>query len=800
MTMNDCVILVVDDNPRLLKLSKEIFEIGGFNVMTAEDGEQALEILAEQKIDLVVTDILMPNIDGYLLCYKIRTDKKLKDIPIIIYTATYTSASDEALAMETGADRFIRKPVPMEELIREVTTLLQNPAANKHKIPTPPISNELKRQYNEGLVAKLENKNIQLFETKAKLEYSESMLREAQRIAHLGGWEINITMNHSIWSEEVFNILGMDMTSVVPSVELFLAAVHPNDKTFVTRKIKIASMAQKESEFECRLIRREKEIRYCYCKYRFEFDDDHNPVRAYGIIQDTTEKKLVEEAFREAHERLVFHIENTPLAFIEWDGQGKITAWSKQAKAIFGWTEYEAKELLNGFDLVYKEDVPAMKEVANQLQTGQLRGNRIQSRNYTKHGKIIWCEWFNSALTNEESKVVTIMSLIQDVTERKAMEETLVEYNHRYEILSKATNDAIWDWDIIHDFVVWNHGIETIFGYDFRQIASTRKWWNEKIHPEDFPRVMREIDQAFERKGSNWVSEYRYLSADRTYKHVLHRAYIIYQENVPVRVIGAMQDITEVAEYRQGLERMVEKRTQELNQALNKEKELVEMKSRFVSIASHEFRTPLSTISLASGFIRRYKDKVDAAEIDTKLNDIEKQVHNMMYLLDDVLTVGRTESGKLQVTLAELKFDLLEKLANEAMDSTGGKHKLIFSNSCRLTSMISDEKFLRNIVTNLISNAVKFSPDANEVMMRVTCDHKDLFITVKDYGIGIPPEDIKNLFASFSRGSNVSGISGTGLGLSITKKAVELLKGTIDVASSLGNGTEFTVTLPLNNG
>src|SRR5580704_17745086 len=136
-------ILVVDDTAHILKLSIEIFEIAGFTVITAEDGEQALGILGEKKIDLVLTDILMPNIDGYMLCYTIRTSETLKDIPVIIYSATYTSFSDENMAMEIGADKFIRKPASMDVLIAAAHDLLStNLRSHKHTIPEKPKSLE----------------------------------------------------------------------------------------------------------------------------------------------------------------------------------------------------------------------------------------------------------------------------------------------------------------------------------------------------------------------------------------------------------------------------------------------------------------------------------------------------------------------------------------------------------------------------------------------------------------------------------------------------------------------------------
>ena len=674
--MNEQTILVVDDTPQILKLSKDIFEIAGFKVITAQDGEQALQILAEKKIDLVVTDILMPNTDGYILCYTIRTTEKLKDIPVIIYSATYTSSSDEAMAMEIGADKFIRKPAPINELIEAAQHLLSDSRNYVHKIPAKPKSIEATQLYSEGLVNKLERRNFELEEAKQKLELGESRLKDAQAISHVGSWEIDLLNNTQHWSDELYNIFGIKREEATPTIELFLSFMHPENFAYASKKVRGAFDNLEDSSFEFRFIRKDGTIRYGFSKYRFEFDKSRRPLRLFGIVQDITEKKLAEEALRTAHERLLFHMENTPLGFIEFDNHHRVKSWSKTAENIFGWTE---KELLDskqtGLSTVHEEDLQWVKEMAHQLLSGGLDRSRIQNRNYTKDRRVIWCEWFNSVLRNKEGQVVTIMSLVQDITERKTLE----------------------------------------------------------------------VNQ------------------------------------------------------REKLKKLVEERTRELNESLAKEKELVEMKNKFVSIASHEFRTPLSTISLASGFIKKYIKKLSKTDLEKKLESIEKQVQIMTYLLDDVLTVGKAEAGKLQVKVGEIKIEMIEILAREAMKTAGSKHKLKFSTGCSQEIIHSDEKFLRNIITNLITNAAKFSPHAKEVLMDITCDKNDLFITVKDHGIGIPTEDIKNLFTSFSRGSNVSGIEGTGLGLSIVKKAVELLKGSIAVKSELGKGTEFKVTLPLHN-
>jgi signal transduction histidine kinase len=249
--------------------------------------------------------------------------------------------------------------------------------------------------------------------------------------------------------------------------------------------------------------------------------------------------------------------------------------------------------------------------------------------------------------------------------------------------------------------------------------------------------------------------------------------------------------------YQLELETKVEERTNELKKALQAEKELVEMKSNFISVASHEFRTPLSTIYLAAGFIKRFKDKITPEQLISKLMAIDKQVAIMTYLLDDVLFVGKAESGKIEFQLDLVPLDILKSIAFEAMSSKPSGHKLEIESDYSITHVQTDERLLRNIIINLITNAIKFSPQSETIVMKIKCDEENLVISVIDTGIGISEEDQAKLFTSFFRGKNADTIEGTGLGLTILKKATEIMKGNVLINSKLGSGTEITVSLPL---
>lgn len=767
-------------------------------------------------------------------------------------------------------------------------------------------------------------------------------------------------------------------------------------------------------------------------------------------LRDVTEQKLLEEDLQQKKYFLEKAQETAKVGYwiSEPSIQNAALKWSKETCRIFGLREHEFdRRVETYFRFIHPDDRAKVMELAQKAIAGEAVYN-IDHRIQLMNGNVRWVHEQAEIVRDEQGRAQRIIGIVQDITERKVIEEVLKEYNERYELWSKATNDAIWDWDVALGLLTWNHGLQTIFGYQEKDVDFTFSWWLERVHPEDRHELDSSISKSLAGKQNNWSHTYRFREAGGGYKYVYDRAYIIYdEEHKPVRMIGAMQDIsermraleeieklsfvasktdnavvitdalqcvewvnesfvrmtgytleevkgrksdflyspglnagvmqkmherialglsfsgelvsyaktgrkywlklevapvfsdngglknlitiqsditqekesesritavvkelsslienanvpifgidcngcinewnkvsaelsgisraelmgrrwidefvgadhreaaenmlasvlrgssvsnfelpvftknkklvilllsasprrdeekaingailvaqdiTELIDYRRNLEMMVQDRTRELNEALQKEKELVDLKSRFVSIASHEFRTPLSTITLATGYLKKFKHKLTPEEIDDKLANIERQVSHMTHLLDDVLMIGKGEAGKIPVRLVTINVpEFFESLCREVEQSTAKTHSIRLTHRLQIPIMLSDEKLLRNIFINTLTNAIKFSPYARYVDLTLTGDAKKVSLQVRDYGIGIPAEDMEQLFEPFHRGSNANTIQGTGLGLSIMKKGVDLLRGFIDVKSEVGAGTTLTITLPL---
>lgn len=240
----------------------------------------------------------------------------------------------------------------------------------------------------------------------------------------------------------------------------------------------------------------------------------------------------------------------------------------------------------------------------------------------------------------------------------------------------------------------------------------------------------------------------------------------------------------------------------QLQTSLEKEKEISEMRSRFITMASHEFRTPLAIISSSSGILQHFGDHLTAEKKQGHLETIQKTIKHIVQLLDDVLMINRAEGENMEFKPEALDIiDFCRRLKKE-IETTSSKHTIEFSvNSSDAildNSLVVrfDPKLLRQILTNLLTNAIKYSPENSVVNFSLTVENNQLILKIQDSGIGIPEKDQVNLFASFYRASNVGNISGTGLGLVIVKKCVDLHQGEITLDSEVGKGTTFTVSIP----
>ncbi|OLP15560.1 hypothetical protein BST81_25675 [Leptolyngbya sp. 'hensonii'] len=332
------------------------------------------------------------------------------------------------------------------------------------------------------------------------------------------------------------------------------------------------------------------------------------------------------------------------------------------------------------------------------------------------------------------------------------------------------------------EYIYVNQAFLNLYGYQFADdILGTTL---DALHQHSgFGSLWRWVEPAIQRDG-HWRGE---LIARRLNQE------IFYQE----LLITALNDGGFVCNVRDVTER---KRIEaEILQTLEREKELNELKSNFLSIVSHEFRTPLTTILSSVELLQKYSHQVSTEKNQLRFRHIVNGVKRMTHLLNHVLVFNQAEAGKLPfnpVLLDVLEFchGLIEEMQLQAGDT----HQIIFSHPGSQGQCYRlDENLLRHILTNLISNAIKYSPSGSKVFVNLVCEPQAVHFSIADQGIGIPPADLERLFSIFRRGSNVGNIPGTGLGLAIVHQCVELHQGKIEVTSEVGKGTVFKVVVPV---
>ncbi|HMO61702.1 MAG TPA: PAS domain-containing sensor histidine kinase [Ferruginibacter sp.] len=236
----------------------------------------------------------------------------------------------------------------------------------------------------------------------------------------------------------------------------------------------------------------------------------------------------------------------------------------------------------------------------------------------------------------------------------------------------------------------------------------------------------------------------------------------------------------------------------ELAQALSKEKELSDLKSRFVSMASHEFRTPLSTILSSASLLAKYTNTEEQDKRDKHILRIKSAVHNLTDILNEFLSIGKIEDGKITASFSNFDIKTLVQTVVAEMQGISRAGQQIQYIHTGNTTVSLDITLLRNIIINLLSNAIKFSPENSTINVQTTVTGSQVIMMVEDSGMGISNEDQEHLFERFFRGKNATNIQGTGLGLHIVGRYAALMQGSITCKSELEKGTIFTLTFNHN--
>ena len=429
-------------------------------------------------------------------------------------------------------------------------------------------------------------------------------------------------------------------------------------------------------------------------------------------------------------------------------------------------------------------DQPGLDELRRCLKEGI--SCEVRLRNRRKNGDPFWNELHISPVFNEENELTHFIGIQIDVTDRVESRQRLEESEERYRTLADSIDDIIARRSLDGRILFLSPSIQ-------RHLGETPEHWlgqpfAELVHPDERAAFERESQSLGDERPS-FVHSFQMRRSDGRPIWVEATENFVRAGPEGPHIVSVIRDITQ--------RRMA---IEETKNALTRERELNRMKTSFISMVSHEFRTPMTGIGASAAFLEEYGEKVQAAQRDRHYKNIQSSLGRMNRLLDDVLLVGRNESGQVSYAPQPTPWHAFcRDLIQECLAAYPGRTIHLDSELARAALFHLDPVLLHHALQNLLTNALKYSPVDRPVRLSVEPDEAAQVLEwrVRDEGIGIPEADQPRLFEAFRRARNVGSINGTGLGLYIAKRSIELHEGTLSFTSSEGKGTEFIFTTPL---
>jgi PAS domain S-box-containing protein len=521
------------------------------------------------------------------------------------------------------------------------------------------------------------------------------------------------------------------------------------------------------------------------------FKQDEQEEKTFTIIQDITERKRKEQELRTSEANMRMILDNTDELFIIIDRNLKVINFNKatevKSQQLLGVPFEKGKSIL---DSAQPERIPLLKQLYADVLNGAVRKSVVEIPAIHGNSKVVVDIRYSPIY--EDGLIVGAIINVRDITETKAKEEELLRTNERFFFAAKATNDAIWDWDIQNDKVFRvGDGLQSMFGYDKSIAAQDDTFWIQRVHPEDLDDMISKREKIlYHTNELYWEDEYRFRKSDDIYAHVFDKGYIIRDANgTPVRMIGATQDVSQQKETEALLVELNNRLKRRAEELANSNIEL----ERFAYIASHDLQEPLRMVtSFLQLLKKRYVEKLDETAdqyIAFAVDGAERMKTLIMDLLDYSRVGSNTEPNEnvdLNILIEEIKGVFSKTIDESKAHITVGPLPIVKGNRTQLLQLFQ----------NLIGNAIKYQKDESPVI-QISCteQEEEYLFEIKDNGIGIDPAFHEKIFVIFHRLHSRSEYTGTGIGLAICKKIVERHNGKIWVKSMPGQGSSFFFTL-----
>jgi len=805
-------ILVVDDKPENTYLLETLLKGNGYETVPAYNGAEALELALKNRFNLIISDILMPVMDGFTFCRECKNNESLKKIPFVFYTATYTSPKDAEFALSLGADKFILKPQDPDVFIEIIFELLGKMKEKKMQLETVPPKPEqvILKEYNSVLIQKLEDKMTQaekaekqLREKNAELQKEIEERKRTEGALQISEGKFRITFEEASVGmcltdlDGRFTMINNALCSMLGYKKEELLNTHFKDFTYIDDIEPSLNWMGKMISGEMQVIRFEK--RFLHKKGNPVFtdinislikDSNDRPLFFVTHLVNITDRKLAEEKIN----ILAAIVKSSDDAIISKTLDGIITSWNKGAEKIYGYSESE----VIGRDISilalpeYKDEI---RQALDKIKIGGHIEN-YETIRLKKGGEKINVSLTISPIKDAESRIVAVSTIAHDITDRKLTEAALRESEERFRMVFENVFDGISIYMEDPDpnkrkLIACNEQYAIMAGRGRDELLQLGSTQGLQVTLEDTANKNR-LESL--KRGSTFQGTFSWIRPDG-------KENIIEYVGRPIKwqgknhSIGIDRDITE----KKLAENEREKMIKELIAAKEKAEKSDKLKTEFLAQISHEIRTPINSII---GCIDLIKDD-NIKQLDQDLSDMLKSINingrRIIRTVDLILNASEMQIGTYQSTFTNINLGkkILNVIRSEYSALAEQKGLLFkFQNNLSSSVVYGDSYSIDQIFVNLIDNAVKYTESGKVDVLIDRDEENNIFVSVSDTGVGISEEYLPHIFEPFmqeERGYSRR-YEGNGLGLSLVKKYCDLNGIKIKVESKKRIGSKFTIT------
>jgi PAS domain S-box-containing protein len=603
-------------------------------------------------------------------------------------------------------------------------------------------------------------------EVRRQFQAAEERLRLAAEGTGLATWDLDIATRAIIYSPRLATIFGHSESAQLTHTQLRERIIEQDRRTIVEPAFEQA-LETGFYFYEARVLHPDNIIRWARMQGKVVYDENQQPVRMLGTALDVTEDKVNEEKLQ----RLAAIVQTSGDAIISKTIDGIITSWNDAAARMFNYT---ADEIIGQsiLKLVPEEKKEEEAGIVERLKKGE-RIKPFESHGMTKEKKLIDISLTVSPLKGPRGQIVGASKIIRDITTQKEAERRINESEQKFRLLADSMPQFIWTSDPGGEL---NYFSKTMYDYSgLGPAAMEGKGWLQIVHPDDRPANIKQWLHCI-KTGEPFLFEHRFRRYDGEYRWQLSRAVPQKDKKGKIQMwVGTSTDIDEIKKHDQ-------------------------QKDDFIKMASHELKTPVTTIKGYIQLLLKMNSGGDDPFLAGTLLTIDKQIYKLTKLITDLLDVTKIETGSLELNRETFFIaDTVKEIAAE-LEITNQTHTIDIHQHANPV-VYADRDRIAQVFTNLFTNAIKYSPRSNTIIVNISREENNVLISIKDFGIGISREDLARIFERFYRaaGKDEKTFPGFGIGLFIVNEIVSLHNGKVWAESEKDKGTIFYVLLPVRD-